>query len=104
MTDKKFFLGRSQALSAEDKQIEEIFVPEWGGNVRVRSLSSKEFQQLLIFLGDGKSGYLPILKLASYAFRSVMNEERGSLKTMMFPHFRKKIQKQSISFLRRPRN
>lgn len=35
-------LSRDQILGAEDRKTEDVAVPEWGGTVRVRSLSGAE--------------------------------------------------------------
>jgi hypothetical protein len=38
----KSFLSRDQILSAEDLGFEDVYVPEWGGTVRIRGLTSRE--------------------------------------------------------------
>lgn len=38
-------LTREEILSADDLKIEEVHVPEWGGTVRVRSLTGEERDQ-----------------------------------------------------------
>lgn len=35
-------LSREEILSADDRKLEEVEVPEWGGSVMVRTLSGKE--------------------------------------------------------------
>jgi hypothetical protein len=43
MTD---FLTKDQILQAEDVKTEEVEVPEWGGKVKVKTLSGRERDQL----------------------------------------------------------
>jgi hypothetical protein len=36
----KGFLSREQILAVQDLTIEEVYVPQWGGSVRIRSLTA----------------------------------------------------------------
>lgn len=36
------FLSAADILNANDREIEELFIKEWGGSVRIRPLSGKE--------------------------------------------------------------
>lgn len=42
--EKKQFIDRGAILSASDVEYKEVNVPEWGGTVRLRSLSALESQ------------------------------------------------------------
>lgn len=49
-------LGREQILSADDLRWEDVPVPEWGGEVRLRSLTGAEldeYQASLVLLTSG---------------------------------------------------
>lgn len=51
------FLTRDQILAANDLPSKEVDVPEWGGKVRVRSITAKdrdEFEQALIAARQAK--------------------------------------------------
>lgn len=37
------YLTRDEILNADDREYEDVECPEWGGTVRLRSLSAKEF-------------------------------------------------------------
>lgn len=50
-------LSKSDILAAQDLQTQEVSVPEWGGSVRVRSLTGTErdvFETALVKVVDGK--------------------------------------------------
>jgi hypothetical protein len=69
MTDKKNFLTKREILGIQDKKIEEVFVPQWGGIVRLRSLSSEEVGQIFAFIKSRDGGF-PIdfkARLLSYS-------------------------------------
>lgn len=50
-------LGKDQILSADDTQYEDVSVPEWGGEVRIRGLSGTEvdkYEASLMRMRHGK--------------------------------------------------
>lgn len=50
-------LSKSDIIAAQDLQTQDVQVPEWGGSVRVRSLTGTErdaFETCLVKLVDGK--------------------------------------------------
>ncbi|MGV1045366.1 hypothetical protein [Limnohabitans sp.] len=50
-------LSKSDIIAAQDLQTQEVPVPEWGGSVRVRSLTGTErdaFETCLVKVVDGK--------------------------------------------------
>lgn len=49
-------LSRDQIFAADDRTYEYVPVPEWGGTVRVRSLTGKERDQFEASLIDKKTG------------------------------------------------
>jgi hypothetical protein len=58
--EEKVFLTKDAILSVNDLQIEEVFVPQWKGTVRVRSLSGAERDDLEASMIDDKGN--PIKK------------------------------------------
>jgi hypothetical protein len=51
-------LTRDEILNADDRKLEEVHVPEWGGSVMVRTLSGKErdeYESGIVSVKDGKS-------------------------------------------------
>lgn len=64
------YLSREQILAADDRTYADVPVPEWGGNVRVRSMTGRERDQLE---------------------RSVMVEKKRGLKEVNMENFRAKI-------------
>lgn len=56
MTEEKL-LSRKEILAIDDAVYEYIDMPEWGGTIRVKSLSGTErraYERSLIVIGDGK--------------------------------------------------
>jgi hypothetical protein len=51
MTD---LLTRDAILGADDLKTEEVTVPEWGGKVRIRSLTGAERDRFELSVADGK--------------------------------------------------
>lgn len=49
-------LSRDDILKVDDRKYEEVAVPEWGGTVRVRSLTGRERDQFESSLVDKKTG------------------------------------------------
>lgn len=50
-------LSKDQIFAVDDRKIEEVYVPEWGGHVRIRSLSGRErdrFEAEISGNGNGK--------------------------------------------------
>lgn len=64
------YLSREQILAADDRTYADVPVPEWGGSVRVRSMTGRERDQLE---------------------RSVMVEKKRGLKEVNMENFRAKI-------------
>lgn len=51
-------LTRDEILNANDRKLEEVQVPEWGGSVMVRTLSGKErdeYESGIVSVKDGKA-------------------------------------------------
>ncbi|MER5252900.1 hypothetical protein [Streptomyces sp. NPDC002855] len=48
-------LNKDQILDADDKQVEDVAVPEWGGHVRIRGLSGVEVDKYEQGILRGKS-------------------------------------------------
>lgn len=78
-------LTRDQILSASDLTFEIVPVPEWGGDVRVRSLSGKErdaFEaSILTIRSGGKTRLNPADMRAKLVSRCIVNENGERLFT-----------------------
>lgn len=55
MEGNNHFLTREQILTVPDATHEDVYVKEWGGSVRVRSLTTKERSRLEYLMLDRKS-------------------------------------------------
>lgn len=62
------FLSKQQILAAEDIQVQEVTVPEWGGKVLVRGMSGKERGQFTEAIVDQR-GKRQTLRLAEIQIR-----------------------------------
>lgn len=47
-------LSRDQILGADDRKTDEVEVPEWGGSVRIRSMSGAELQEYVRAVAETK--------------------------------------------------
>ncbi len=56
--DEKKFLTRDAILNAGDLEIEEVYISQWKGSVRVRSISSAERDDLEASMVDEKGNQL----------------------------------------------
>lgn len=80
------FLTRDDILTADDIEIEEIEVPEWGGKVRVRGLSGAErdrFERSVVHQ-EGKSGMQFRMELANFRAKLVALSIVDSSGKLMF--------------------
>lgn len=70
------FLNADQILQAEDRRYEEVLTPEWGGKVRIRSLTGQEFEDWQDSLKRDKKGKITTESIrASLAAEVMVNEE-----------------------------
>lgn len=69
------YLHRDDILGAEDRQTEEVPVPEWGGTVIVRALSGAERDKLEESVTQGTSGKMSLENFsARLAAMSIVDE------------------------------
>lgn len=76
MTDKKI-LSRADVLSADDRVIEAIEVPEWGGSVLGRSLGMDELYDVRELAGLDEGGDIDAEKLNLLMFIQCVVDEDG---------------------------
>lgn len=72
------YLSRDVILAATDVQFEDVEVPEWGGKVRVKSLTGKERDALesSMIVGKGKNKDVSLSNLrAKLVAQSVVDEQ-----------------------------
>lgn len=72
------YLSRDAILAVDDVQFEDVEVPEWGGQVRVKSLTGKERDALesSMIVGKGKNANVNLNNLrAKLVARSVVDED-----------------------------
>ena len=70
------FLSADQILQAEDRRYEEVLTPEWGGKVRIRSLTGNEVDSWQDNLPRDKKGKVSTENLrASLVAQVVVNEQ-----------------------------
>lgn len=72
------YLSRDAILAANDVQFEDVDVPEWGGKVRVKSLTGKERDALesSMIEGKGKNANVNLNNLrAKLVARATVNED-----------------------------
>jgi len=72
------YLTREQILGAQDRKVIELEVPEWGGTLRLRSMSGAAAEEYVKAVAESKSDFEPLLLLIS----SSVIDENGDL---MFP-------------------
>ncbi|MGW4641804.1 hypothetical protein ACWEN6_25020 [Sphaerisporangium sp. NPDC004334] len=72
------YLTRDQILAADDRVYEDVPVPQWGGTVRVRSLTGRERDKFEAGLLD-KSGAPRVLGARAKLAQLSMVDERGQL-------------------------
>lgn len=73
-------LSKDQILSADDTQYEDVPVPEWGGEVRIRGLSGTEvdrYEQSVLRLRKGKQD-LALMNATARLVAWCMIDEDGS--------------------------
>lgn len=71
------YLSRDAILAVDDVQYEDVEVPEWGGKVRVKSLTGKERDGLeaSMIVGKGKNANVNLSNLrAKLVARAVVDE------------------------------
>ena len=76
------YLSKEAILDAVDVQFEEVLVPEWGGCVRVKSLSGTERDgmEASMIEGRGKKANVNLANLrAKLVARSVVDEDGGRI-------------------------
>lgn len=74
----KGYLSRDAILAVDDVQFEDVDVPEWGGKVRVKSLTGRERDALesSMIVGKGKNANVNLNNLrAKLVARSVVDED-----------------------------
>lgn len=72
------YLSRDAILAVDDVQYEDVEVPEWGGRVRVKSLTGKERDALeaSMIVGKGKNANVNMSNLrAKLVARAVVDED-----------------------------
>ena len=70
------FLNADQILGSEDRKYEEVLTPEWGGKVRIQSLTGEEQEKWEDSLPRDKKGKVSTQDLrASLAAAVVVNEQ-----------------------------
>lgn len=72
------YLSRDAILAVDDVQYEDVEVPEWGGRVRVKSLTGRERDALeaSMIVGKGKNANVNMNNLrAKLVGRSVVDED-----------------------------
>lgn len=78
------YLSRDVILAVADVQFEDVDVPEWGGTVRVKSLTGKERDALesSMIVGKGKNKDVSLSNLrAKLVARSVVDEQGRTIFT-----------------------
>jgi hypothetical protein len=71
------YLTRDEIMAAQDVQFEDVSVPEWGGEVRVKSLMGEERDALeaTMIQGKGKNTSVNLANLrAKLVARSIVDE------------------------------
>ena len=77
-------LGRDDILKADDRPIEEVEVPEWGGSVRVRGMSGEqrnEFEASMAIMRGDKLVPEVSNTLAKLVARCIVDEDGAPLFT-----------------------
>lgn len=72
------YLTKDQILAVDDTQYEDVPVPEWGGTVRVKSLTGKERDGLeaSLIVGKGKNSNVNLNNLrAKLVARTIVDED-----------------------------
>ena len=72
---KRASLSRDAILGANDRRIETVEIPEWGGTVRVRSLSGAERDALDLFWTSQTGATSPGNVRARFAAACIVDEE-----------------------------
>jgi len=72
------YLTREQILGAQDRKVIELDVPEWGGTIRLRSMSGLAAEEYIKAVQDAKTDFEPLLLLIS---SSVIGDDNE----LMFP-------------------
>ncbi len=75
---KTNYLSRSDILEAEDLQIKEIEIPEWGGTIRVRGLTGTQRDEYLssLLVNPGVSADLKLANAtAKLVYQCVVDKE-----------------------------
>jgi hypothetical protein len=74
-------LSRDAILAADDIQVEDVEVPEWGGIVRVRGLSGTERDafEAASLQGRGKNVQVNLRNLRARLVQKAVVDERGEL-------------------------
>jgi len=79
--ERETMLTRDQILSAQDKPIETVDVPEWGGQVCVRTMGAKERDQWQdsMMEGKGKNRKMNLANITASLCVLCMSDENGAL-------------------------
>ena len=75
------YLSKAQILNADDVEIRDVAVPEWGGDVRVKALTGRERDALEKTMLDGKPGKAPQVNLSNFRAKlcaASMVDENGA--------------------------
>ncbi|MGC5009746.1 hypothetical protein ACLQ2R_03170 [Streptosporangium sp. DT93] len=73
------FLTRDQILDISDRRVEPVAVPEWGGTVRVRSLTGRERDKFEASLLDKQGNARRTLDARAKLAQLCIVDERGQL-------------------------
>lgn len=73
------YLSRDAILAVDDVQFEDVDVPEWGGKVRVKSLTGKERDALesSMIVGKGKNANVNLSNLRAKLVAQAVVDENG---------------------------
>ena len=72
-------LTRDQILEAEDLTLKRVEVPEWGGDVFVRTLSAGQLEDLQARIKDNEGGELTDTELVAYVVAETCCNGKGAL-------------------------
>ncbi|MBN8431807.1 hypothetical protein JF535_13195 [Microbulbifer salipaludis] len=72
-------LSKAEILGAEDLKHEDVSVPEWGGSVRVRTMTGSERDQFEAYcISAGKSGVGGLDNVRATVLSLVLVDEQGN--------------------------
>ncbi len=70
---KTKFLTKEDIFGANDIQVDEMVVPEWGGKIGVKVMSARERQEFQAKMGKGKGDEVPIDLMETLLVMTVVN-------------------------------